>query len=340
MHTTYYMILIFSVTLFASLFTLGAYVLFVKLAMLDEPEERSNHSKPVITGVGLGFVVAILSFLLVVNAPAPLIIGGIILLIVSIMDDHAPLAIAKRFGFQLIAVVLALHIFGGQVFQGLLPVWLDMAVSALLWLWMINLTNFMDGIDELSVVEGVSISGGIVMLTAFSSVMPQPIEIDALVIALGLASFYPWNRHPAQCFMGDAGSIPLGYLLGYLLLALSAAGQWQVALILPAYYLTDASFTLLKRALRKEPVWQAHSQHFYQKAVRAGKSHSWVARHVGLLNLGLIMLAGLALYAPQQGWMAVIAAYLLALAVCWFFASCQRREASRSAAMVTDEVSA
>lgn len=344
MHTAYYLILVISVLTFASLLTLGAYMLFGKMALLAEPEERSNHAKPVITGVGVGFMTAILGFLMVVNAPTPIILGGIVLLIVSVMDDRASLPASKRLGFQAIAVILAIHIFDGSVFGGLFPVWLDISLSAFLWLWMINLTNFMDGIDELTVMQGVGICGGIVVLTLFFSVMPQPVEIDALVIALGLISFYPWNRHPARCFMGDAGSIPLGFLFGYLLLSLCSHGLWQVALILPAYYLTDATLTLFKRALRREKLWQAHSTHFYQQAVRAGRSHRWVAHHVGILNLALIGLAALALYLPLQGWMAVAAAYGLSLLVCVHFAS-QRRRLSASAAIQIpsgqgDEISA
>jgi UDP-N-acetylmuramyl pentapeptide phosphotransferase/UDP-N-acetylglucosamine-1-phosphate transferase len=320
MHTVYYIILVSSVLLFASLFTLGAYLLMQKLAVMAELEERSNHSQATITGVGFGFIVAILSFLVVVNASPAVIIGGIVLLIISIMDDRAPLSVAKRFGFQLIAIILALHVFNGGVFQGLLPVWLDMALTIPLWLWFINAFNFMDGIDEISVIESVSITGGIVLLTLVFSAMPQPVEIDALVIGLGVAAFYPWNKHPAKCFMGDAGSIPLGYLLGYVLLALAASGQWAVALILPAYYLCDASLTLAKRAARKEPIFTAHSQHFYQQTVRAGRSHAWVAKHVGVLNIGLILLAGLALYLPEQAVIAIAGAYALSLLTCGYFA--------------------
>ncbi len=320
MHTIYYIILISSVLLFASLFTLGAYLLMKKLAVMAEPEERSNHNQPTITGVGFGFIIAILSFLTVVNASAAVIIGAIVLLVISIMDDRRPMDVAKRFGFQLIAVILALHVFNGGVFQGILPVWLDMALTIPLWLWFINLFNFMDGIDEISVVETVSVTGGIVLLTFMFSAMPQPVEIDALVIGLGAAAFYPWNKHPATCFMGDSGSVPLGYLLGYVLLGLAASGQWAVALILPAYYLCDATLTLVKRAVRKEPILKAHSQHFYQQAVRSGRSHAWVARHVGVLNVGLIILAGLALYLPQQAPIAIAAAYVLSLLTCVYFA--------------------
>lgn len=334
MHTTYYLILIASIATFASVLSLGAYMLFSHMAMLDEPDARSNHTRPVVTGVGVGFIATILGFLMVVNAPAPLIIGGIILLIISCIDDRTPQPAAKRFGFQLIAVILALHVFGGQVFGGLLPVWLDMIVTALLWLWFINLTNFMDGIDEISVMQGTSMTGGIVLLTLVFSAMPQAVEVDALVIGLGVLSFYPWNRHPAMCFMGDSGSIPLGYLMGYLLLALSSAGLWHVALILPAYYLTDASVTLARRALRKETLWVAHSQHFYQQAVRSGRSHRWVSARVLALNAALVLLAAIALYAPHLGWVAVALAYIFSVLLCVYFANNRTSSGSGSTAEI------
>lgn len=332
MITAYYAILIVSVLLFASLLTLGAYMLFARLAQFDTPDARSNHDRPVITGVGLGFMIAIIGFLTVVNAPPALLIGATGLLIVSLIDDRAGLPVLKRLGFQAIAVLLALHLFEGRVFQGLLPDWLDMAVSALLWLWMINLTNFMDGIDEITVTESGSITLSILLLGFFFEPVPHALMVDALVILTAVLSFFPWNRHPARCFMGDSGSVPLGYLLGYLLLALAAQGLWAMALILPAYHVADATVTLLRRALRREAFWQAHSQHFYQQAVRLGRRHDTVSRRILGLNAVLLGLAAVSLHRPDLAWPAIGAAYALALALCFSFAKPPRTATQAHAA--------
>lgn len=320
MVTLYYIVLILSTALFGSLLTLGAYWLMGRLAMLDDPNERSNHHSTTITGVGIGFIIAICAFLVVVNASSQIILATLGLMLVSAYDDRHHLSVLKRLGFQLMAIIFALHTFNGTVFLGLLPVWLDMAVTAILWLWMINLTNFMDGIDEITVTETGSITAGIIVLGMVLESLPHAIMVDALVVLVGVLTFYPWNKHPARCFMGDAGSVPLGYLLGYLLLSLSAAGLWYIALILPAYHITDATFTLLRRVVRGEKFWQPHSQHFYQQAVRAGRPHDQVSHHILVLNVLLVLLAGAASYRPDIAIMLVGAAYAFSLMLCFYFA--------------------
>src|SRR3546814_9909535 len=124
-------------------------------------------------------------------------------------------------------------------------------------------------------------------------------------IAAAAAGFLWWNWHPAKVFLGDVGSVPLGFMLGWLLLGLAAAGHWAPALILPLYYLADATITLACRALRRERVWRAHREHFYQRAVQRGRSHATVSRAVFGVNACLAALALASLTAP---WMALVAA--------------------------------
>ena len=104
------------------------------------------------------------------------------------------------------------------------------------------------------------------------------------MIAASAAGYLFWNWHPAKVFMGDFGSIPLGFLLGWLMLDLALAGQWAAGLILPLYFVADATFTLLARARRGERLWQAHRQHFYQRAVLGGATPSGVVWRVGAAN--------------------------------------------------------
>jgi UDP-N-acetylmuramyl pentapeptide phosphotransferase/UDP-N-acetylglucosamine-1-phosphate transferase len=97
-----------------------------------------------------------------------------------------------------------------------------------------------------------------------------------------------WNWSPARIFLGDVGSAPLGYLLGFLLLDLALRGFWKVALILPLYFLADATITLIRRLLRGERVWQAHREHYYQRAVQGGLDHATVVRCVIAADVLLI----------------------------------------------------
>ena len=310
MHTIYYMILIISTAVFSALTIAGVYLALSRAATFDVPNERSNHAHPVPTGVGIGFMIICIGFLLVANAKTYLIIAALLLTVTSFFDDMKSLPVSQRLGFQLIAVILCLSTIDGQVFQGLIPMWAEYIVIGFLWLWFINLYNFMDGIDEITITETASITIGLVMLGLFVAEVPRYISIDAVIIAASIVAFYPWNAHPARAFMGDAGSIPLGLLVGYLLLNTAASGHWQAALILPAYYLSDATLTLLRRAMRSETLWQAHSSHFYQQAVRLGRSHRHVSKRILALNLFLITLACLSVFDHAMGMGALVLAYV------------------------------
>src|SRR6185312_3303856 len=182
---------------------------------------------------------------------------------------------------------------GDLVFQGLLPPLADHLLAGLAWLWFINLFNFMDGIDGISGVEAAAIGLG-TALAAWLAGTYQEIGCG-LALAGAAAGFLVWNWHPARIFLGDVGSIPLGLVSGWLLLRLAIDGAWAPALILPSYYLADATLTLAKRLARGEKIWQAHRSHFYQRAVQAGLRHDQVARRVAETNVMLILLSYVAL---------------------------------------------
>jgi UDP-N-acetylmuramyl pentapeptide phosphotransferase/UDP-N-acetylglucosamine-1-phosphate transferase len=115
--------------------------------------------------------------------------------------------------------------------------------------------------------------------------------LPGLVLVGASLGFLRWNWHKAKIFLGDIGSIPLGFILGYLLLEQAAAGEWKAALILPLYYLIDATFTLLRRAARGEKFWLPHRQHFYQQAVQRGWRHDQVSLMILLAGAVLVGLA-------------------------------------------------
>jgi UDP-N-acetylmuramyl pentapeptide phosphotransferase/UDP-N-acetylglucosamine-1-phosphate transferase len=152
---------------------------------------------------------------------------------------------------------------------------------------------------------------GMGLVCWFHPIQPKALALDALIITASALGFYHFNRSPARLFMGDAGSIPLGFLNGYLLLSLAEAGAWVAALILPAYYLSDATFTLIKRALAGKKIWQSHSEHAYQQAVRAGLTHTQVVNRIMILNAVLVMLAILSTLHMMAGIAALVVAYIL-----------------------------
>jgi UDP-N-acetylmuramyl pentapeptide phosphotransferase/UDP-N-acetylglucosamine-1-phosphate transferase len=187
----------------------------------------------------------------------------------------------------------------------------------------------MDGIDGLAASETIAICMGIMLVTALTGSFGSQLSLSALIVLAAAAGFLWWNVHPARIFLGDVGSVPLGFLLGYLLLQMARAGYPHAALILPAYYLCDASITLARRAWRGEKIWQAHSEHFYQQAVRSGKRHDVVVRIINGVNILLIGLACLASLYPDSGWMYLAIAYGMVLAVLGFAFRIPRAERER-----------
>jgi UDP-N-acetylmuramyl pentapeptide phosphotransferase/UDP-N-acetylglucosamine-1-phosphate transferase len=256
-------------------------------AILDRPVARSAHRVPVPRGGGLALVPPILAAWLVLAA-----LGR---------DDLRSLPAGLRLGAHLVAAAIGLLLLpsAGAVFQGLLPPLLDRIATALLWVWFVNLFNFMDGIDGITGIQTAACGIGVALVVLSIGNDADGSAMLALTLAAGVLAFLCWNWHPAQLFLGDVGSVPLGYLLGWLLLGLAAKGVWAPALILPLYYLADATITLARRLLRRERVWEAHRQHFYQRALGSDGNHAAVARLVLAADALLVVLALLALVEPR-----------------------------------------
>jgi UDP-N-acetylmuramyl pentapeptide phosphotransferase/UDP-N-acetylglucosamine-1-phosphate transferase len=288
--------------------------------ILDHPNERSSHRLPTPRGGGLAIVPIILTAWVALALaggalpgqwPVTLAAGGLFLL--SWQDDKAGLSARLRIAAHVLAGVVGLAWVPADqlVFQGLLPFLLDRAAALLCWVWFINLTNFMDGIDGITGVETAVVGLGLALLALGSPETAGGAPLAASVAAAGLG-FLVWNWHPAKIFLGDSGSVPLGYLLGWLLLGAASRGHWAAALILPAYYLADATLTLLKRALKGRSLFQAHREHLYQKAVQGGATH---ARVVRLILGGDLLLLGLALAADAHPLPTLAAAALVVTAL-------------------------
>lgn len=270
--------------------------------ILDLPNERSSHTMPTPRGGGLATtpVVAalllMLSWFLGVPQIGVLGLGALVLLAVSWIDDRRGLPPLPRFFCHAAMIALALVLLPAHAlaFGGLLPVWADRVLAGIAWLWFVNLYNFMDGIDGITGVETASLGLGIaVVATVLPGAMAFGLIPAGLAVAAVGAAFLCWNWHPAKVFLGDAGSVPFGFVLGGLLLILATQGGLAAALILPAYYLTDATVTLLRRAANGERVWQAHRKHFYQCAVQGGRRHDQVSLAIVACNAALVISAAI-----------------------------------------------
>jgi UDP-N-acetylmuramyl pentapeptide phosphotransferase/UDP-N-acetylglucosamine-1-phosphate transferase len=172
---------------------------------------------------------------------------------------------------------------------------IDKFAAGFLLLGFINAFNFMDGIDGITASETIHICASLLFL----AILPSELQILLIVIIAATIGFGIWNWHPAKIFMGDVGSIPLGFILGWSLLYIATREYFIEAMIIPAYYLADTGITLLKRLVQGKKIWQAHSEHFYQQAVRAGRSHSHVVKMVIANNLLLMILTYFSLDYPE-----------------------------------------
>ena len=291
-------------------------------SILDHPNERSSHTLPTPRGGGLAVVAVLLAAWAAIGAtaaPEILIVAGCALAlgVLSWLDDLRGLSVPWRLAGQAVAVavVLAGSADRGPYFAGLLPPAVDALAAGMAWIWFINLFNFMDGIDGIAGVEVACIGAGAAAVATVAA-LDGPVALYGLTAAAAALGFLWWNWHPARIFLGDVGSIPLGFLLGWLLLSLSSAGLWAATLILPLYYLADTTVTLARRALRGEAVWRAHREHFYQRAVQRGLSHGAVTRAVLMAN---ILLVGLAAVSATGWWFpAIVGACLVVIALLSF----------------------
>lgn len=298
--------LLISVFLISSALTLVLRRYALAKSLMDIPNERSSHSIPTPRGGGVAIVVTFalsLPILVSLNLVAVqqlygLLGAGVLIAVIGFADDHGHIAAKWRLVGHFIAAVWALFWLNGLGSVQLLGTtidlgWIGNVLAAFYLVWMLNLYNFMDGIDGLASVQAIFVCVAaclISWLSGHSSLIGGPLLLSAAV-----AGFLMWNFPPARIFMGDAGSGFLGVTLG--ILALNAGQEapellWSW-LILLGVFIVDATVTLFRRLSRREKIYQAHRSHAYQFASRHYSSHRKVT--LGTLCINLIWLFPMAI---------------------------------------------
>jgi len=234
---------------------------------LDHPNQRSLHATPVPRVGGLGLMPAALAGMALTRSAWIAAGFALALMLISVVDDWKSLSPALRLPLHLMAA-------GAFVWMTLPQATLaEIAALALAIGWMTNLYNFMDGADGLA--GGMALIGfGVYALGAALSGDPT-FALANLCVAAAAAGFLVFNFPPARVFMGDAGSIPLGFLAAALGMQGWSEGLWPLWFPLVTFgpFVADASITLARRALRGERVWEAHRSHYYQRVILLGWSH-------------------------------------------------------------------
>ena len=274
---------------------------------LDRPNPRSLHEAPVPRTGGLGLHAGAQLGLGIIspNLPAALWIAFIVLMLVSFLDDLREIPALWR----LVAHLAACGLFVAAVLPGEYGILLA-AVATLAIAWMANLYNFMDGSDGLAggmAVIGFSIYGAAAWLAGSAE-----FALVNFSIAAAAAAFLAFNFHPARIFLGDAGAVPLGFLAAALGMIgwLQHDWTWWFPVLVFSPFVVDASVTLSRRLMRREKVWRAHRDHYYQRLVQLGWGHgkTAVAEYALMLASGLLALAALALPAGLQAALLAVAA--------------------------------
>ena len=281
----------------------------LKRYALAKPNARSSHLTPTPQGAGIAVIAAVVAASAIAialhafpeGATLPLTIivaAALAMACVGAIDDIRPLPIIPRLLLQ--AVIVAAVIYSLPKELRIVPVvpWsLERLILLLGGLWFVNLVNFMDGIDWMTAAEVIPLTATFALLGA-AHALPSYGAFLAAALGGAVVGFAYFNRPIARVFLGDVGSLPIGLLLGWLLVLLAANGHLAAAILMPLYYLADATVTLLRRLIRSERVWQAHRTHFYQLATEREFSVREIVAYVFLLNIFLCALATATVFVP------------------------------------------
>ena len=309
-------------TLFFNIFFPFLLVFFVLIALkllikflktnkiVDVPNYRSNHEAIIPKGAGI-ILIPILSISIILYSyfgfisKSPWFFLSLLMLIIcffSFYDDIKNLSSAKKLVFQIVIVFLGISLFDkqlsiflsknfqiGEIYlnQNIMKIILYIFLS-MLWMWIMNVFNFMDGIDGITAVQVVFFSVGIILLSLMGTIDRQYSYIGILLFSVFLGFLY-WNISPSKIFIGDSGSIPIGFFIGSIIVSsfINEKGFISICLLI-IYYLSDSSITLIRRLVEKKNIFLAHSEHFYQKKVRSGFSHDYVLRYIVFINILLL----------------------------------------------------
>ena len=288
-----------------------------KKKIFDIPIKRSSHTKPIPKGGGWIIVICIIGIISFFEPydKNPVIISILGLAVLSWFDDLKNINIFGRLFFQLFFIsfyFISLHFLGFYEETNLKHLILIIILCA----WFINIFNFMDGINGITSSMSITIFLGIIL--AYIVNQSEYFPTFEILSSISCFAFLYWNWHPAKIFLGDVGSIVLGFLCALSLYWLFLdEGTWHWVLSLPMYYILDTSLTLIKRCIEGKKIWEAHCEHYYQKAVQSGMNHSQVVKLIISLQILIIGTC----YFIKNPYLVVFMTFLESLGLIIYFSS-------------------
>lgn len=306
----------------------------LKKDIIDNPNERSSHSVPTPRGGGVAVVISyLLGVVLLVylgdisqHVGITLTLAGFVIALLGFLDDHGHINALVRLAIHFLVAIGAVVSLGGfsdvVLFNGGIQLgWFANIIAVLFLVWLLNLYNFMDGINGIASIEVITatVSMGMIYLLLSSSELSSQ---SLFLLAACATGFLLWNFPKARIFMGDACSGFLGLILG--ILALIALKQdvalfcaWIICL---GVFIVDATFTLIRRVISGHKMYDAHRSHAYQYASRKYNSHTIVT--LGVLVINVVWLLPIAYLASKSVWMPellILIAYIPLIVLAIYF---------------------
>ncbi len=279
--------------------------ILTKFNLIDLPDKsRRSHNSPTPRGAGISLI---LCYLIIMPAQEYFFAGTLIyshiiipiflpICFITFLEDTVHTSIITRLIIFVLCSILAIMwmVHPHHVLYDDLPIWIDLAISSFALLTFMNIYNFMDGIDGISAAETLHISLNMLALTYLSiDIVNSPgFIIPTLFIIIGwISAFINFNWHPAKIFLGDTGSISIGFLLGIIILiiASSSAHLFLACVISCLYYVADGGMTIILRINNGDNIFTPHLKHFFQQAVKSGNSHSSVVKQIMRCNIILFI---------------------------------------------------
>lgn len=290
-----------------------------KVLPLDIAYVKTKQA-PTPRGGGIVLVFTILIGLLMADAGYGLVFSLLLLAAIALLSDIIEVPGFVKLLVQLIAIAVTLGSLPYGLFGELLPPEMDKLLTGLLWLWLVQCFKITDGIDGLCAAHVVAFGASLVFIMAMVGKFPGDLANYGLVITCAAVGFIWWNWPPAKIGLNEVGSLPLGFLTGYLILLLVHEGHVFPAAILPAYFLSDASLTALRRLYYGKRIWAVHSDHYYQRRTRYATTAPAIIRYIMGLHILLAFLAVFSELQPDIALVPLALAYFAAFMLLGFFA--------------------
>ena len=281
---------------------------------LSQIRNKRLPSAPSGGGIVISFVLVIC--LVAADISYGIMLAMLLLIAVSLLHSIINIPVIFRVLVQAMAVAIPLNTMDSGLFSVLLPAMPDKILTGAAWIWFMHMFTSLDKTDGLCAIEAICICGAISMVAVFAGVFPSELSIYSLITASAIIGFLWWNWAPAKIRMGEVGSIPIGFILGYLLMQLSAAGYSYATAIIPAVILSDGIITHLKKIVGSNP----KTPYYFERAMHHGRSAGGVGRYIIGTNILLAFLAIQTLLDADLSIVYTSLAYLCVFMLLGFFA--------------------